>query len=92
MKAFAYRNGRIGFGRSSDPRAIEFCSGHAKTVHEVVSVLARHSRTEPGALYVPGIPESGENGDLAVSALILFSRECAKRMEQRKANGVRHGA
>lgn len=90
MKAFAYRDGRIAFGRSVDPRAIEFLSGHAKTVHDVVSSLARHSRMERGALYVPGVPEAGENSNLAVSALILFSRECAKHMEWRK--GVRRGA
>lgn len=92
MKAFAYRDGRIKFGRSVDPRAIEFCSGKAKDVHDVVSVLARHSRTDPGALYVPGIPEAGDDGDLAVSALILFSRECAKRIERAKAKGVRRGS
>lgn len=90
MKAFAFRDGRIKFGGSVAPGAILICSGHAKTVHDVVSSVARHGYGKD-VLLVPGLPEA-ITPNAAVTAITAFAITCTQRIERIKAKGVRHGA
>lgn len=90
MKAFAFRDGRIKFGASVAPGAIQVCSGNAKIVHEVVTGIARHGSGKD-VLLVPGLPEA-ETPNAAVSALTAFAVACAQRIEKRKMRRAGRGA
>ena len=89
MKAFAFRDGRIKFGGSVAPGAILICSGHAKTVHDVVRTIAL--RTPRQELLVPGVRDA-ISFDESSAAITAFAIACTQRIERIKAKGVRHGA
>ena len=90
MKAFVFTDGQIKFGNSVSPGAIQVCSGHAKTVHETVATLAIHGYNK-NVFIVPGVREAVSRAEI-IAAITAFAIECTRRIERRKAKGVRHAA
>lgn len=83
MKAFAFRDGRIKFGASVAPGAILLCSGHAKTVHDVVHANAHQSRFD---LVIPGVRDA-IGFDESSAAITAFAIACTQQIERRKPRG-----
>lgn len=70
MKAYAWRSGRIDFGRKTPEGALAIASGPAKKIKGVICVTARLA-LDGVTLLVPGIPEAA-NDDAALDALIAY--------------------
>ncbi|MDD5176795.1 MAG: hypothetical protein PHQ05_10275 [Sterolibacterium sp.] len=88
MKAYAWANGRIDFGRTVPKDALPIASGPAEPLRKHINATARHSH-DGKTLLVPGIPESG-GGDAAVDALLTYCREIKKRMDFHARNFSLH--
>lgn len=71
MKAYAWRTGRIDFGRKVPDGAIQIAEAPAKFLRQEISAVARHAY-DGKTLLVPGVPEA-KNGNSAVDALIAFA-------------------
>lgn len=92
MKAFCWRNGVIGFGRSTPPGALQIADGPEEFLRLAVTGCARLAYDNATWL-VPGIPEAEDN-DAAFDAFIVFRRlitrrlKLALRFEQEDAHGA----
>ncbi len=83
MRAFCDRRGVIEFteARSIPPNMLLIASwDDADKLRAAVEVSARHSRTKPTVLLVPGVPEAGEDGNRAVDAVIAYSEQVKRRL------------
>ncbi len=81
MKAFCYRKGQIGFGRSVPDGALLLGSGPARTLREKVSGLARHAYDNI-TLLVPGVPEAPDD-TAALKAVGVFCDGLSIRLKRR---------
>lgn len=79
MKAYAWRTGRIDFGRKVPDGAIQIGEAPAKFLRKLISAASRHAYD--GTLLVPGVPEA-KNGKAAVDALIAFAAWIKPRFEK----------
>ena len=70
MKAYAWKSGKIEFGRKTPEGAMTITVGPAKHIKHVISAIARHAY-DGVTLLVPGIPEAA-NEDDALDAFIAF--------------------
>lgn len=73
--ACCYASGHIAFLPEVPPglEALPICEGRDKAVKDFICGVARHSRTGDD-LFVPGMPECGEDQDLAMDALFVFMK------------------
>ncbi|MDP1681043.1 MAG: host nuclease inhibitor protein [Burkholderiales bacterium] len=70
MNAYAWRSGRIDFGRKTPEGALTIATGPAKKIKGVICATARHAY-DGVTLLVPGIPEAA-NDDAALDALLAY--------------------
>lgn len=85
MKAYAWKSGRIDFGRKVPDGALEIGSASSKALRRVIDATARHGYDN--SLIVPGVPEA-QTGDAKVDALIAYCKWIKPRLE--KVNHARH--
>ncbi|EKM3464766.1 host nuclease inhibitor protein [Escherichia coli] len=88
ITAYVWASGLIEFGDKVPDGALPVISGEEKAVKDVIEVLARHSRTAPVQLLVPGIPEA-PNQRLAQEALIKFCRDVRFRLTRPRKAGIK---
>lgn len=77
--ACAYASGHIGFFPEVPPslEALPICEGPDRAVKKFISGVARHAR-QGNHLFVPGMPECGEDQDAAMDAMFKFMKWIAK--------------
>ena len=77
--ACCYASGHIGFFPEVPVslEALPLCDGPDEKVKRFISGVARHSR-DGDHLFVPGVPEAGENQDKAMDALFRFLKWIGK--------------
>lgn len=80
MEAYAWRSGRIDFGRKAPEGALPIAKGPAKKIKRIISATARHAY-DGVTLLVPGVPEAA-NDDAALDALIVFRNWIAPRISK----------
>ena len=88
ITAYVWASGLIEFGDVVPDGALPVISGEPKTVKNAIEVLARHSRTRPVQLLVPGIPEAPDQR-AAQKALIRFCRDVRFRVTRPRKAGVK---
>ena len=77
MKAYAWRTGRIDFGRAVPDGALEIVDLPAKECRRLIKGTARIAYDNK-TLLVPGVPEADED-DKALDALIRYRNWINKR-------------
>ncbi|MCN8561494.1 host nuclease inhibitor protein [Escherichia coli] len=88
ITAYVWASGLIEFGDVVPDGALPVISGEPKTVKNAIEVLARHSRTRPVQLLVPGIPEAPDQRAVQ-KALIRFCRDVRFRVTRPRKAGVK---
>lgn len=78
--ACCFASGHIGFFPEvpASLEALPICDGPDNAVRKFVSAVARHSR-DGSHLFVPGVPEAGEDQDKALDALFRFLEWIGKK-------------
>ena len=78
--ACCYASGHIAFLPEVpvDLSALPICEGKDQAVRDFICGVARHAR-EGDHLYVPGLPEAGEDQDKAMDALFAFLKWIGKK-------------
>lgn len=78
--ACCYASGHIAFLPEAPPgmEALPICSGPDKAVKDFICGVARHAR-EGDNLFVPGLPEAGEDQEKALDALFRFLQWIGKK-------------
>jgi len=79
MKAFAWRSGQIGLGRSVPEGALMIAEGPPRVLRRVMDVFAREDYR--GGYLVPGIPEARSDEE-AGDALAQFMSGVAKHLKK----------
>jgi hypothetical protein len=82
--AYCWRNGRIGMGYAVPERAIPIASGRRKHVRSIINAWGRLSRLDNKTLFVPGVPEAGDE-NRALEAASRFSKAVRERLEEKEA-------
>lgn len=80
IKAWAYANGLIVFGKRMPAGTLLIASGPQRKLLAAIDVLARHGQGKSaGRLLVPGVPEAPDQGS-GIRALHRFISEIARRV------------
>jgi hypothetical protein len=88
MRAFAYRNGAIGFGMKSPDweTALPIASAPKKILREAIFGSARLAYDNETWL-VPGIPEA-ETEAAAIDALLDYKKHVQRRIDRLRLGGL----